>query len=152
MFPLIKQIATDILPIADLASDVVTVILGLIAFWGLIFKRKELSLAFRLFTNTYLNQRVNRLKETLGRLESLSYDNKEHRSEIHALIGQVCGQVRSLTDDHPKLDEVHKTLLTFMESRVRLTESKKRKIIYEIHGHIDSASFDQSVGVFEKNK
>lgn len=152
MAKLWQQVVTALPPVADFFSDVITVALGVVAIWGLIVKRKELSLAFRVFTNTYLNQRVNRLKETLGRLESLSYDNKEHRSEIQALIGQVSGQVRSLVDDYPKLEEVHATLTEFIDGKKRLSESKKRRIVYEIHGHLDSVSFDQTASVIGTKK
>ena len=138
-------------PGLGVSADVVTVVLGALALWGFIFKRKQISLALRVIANTYLNQRVNRLKEALGRLDSLSYDNKEDRSEIQALVGQVCGQIKPLLEDYPRLADAYNSLTEFVDGKKRLSESKKRRIVYEIHGVLDSVSFAQNTRVFEKN-
>lgn len=127
----------------EFLSHVVTVVVGGIAIWGILFKRRELTLAFRVFANTYLNQRIHRLKETLGKLETLNYDRKEDRSEINALIGQICGQLKPLAQDYPKLSETLEHLTLFVEKKQRLSESKKRRLVYEIHGILDSTTFDQ---------
>lgn len=147
MTKLSQQFVVSLPPAVDFFADLVTVTLGLVALWGLILKRKELSLAFRMFTNIDRSHRVHRLKETLWHLNSLSYDNKEHRTEIRALLGQVCGQVRSLADNDPKLKALHAELAELTDGRKGLSESKKRRIVFEIHGCLDSASFDQTASV-----
>ena len=133
--------------IVEFLSHLITVVVGGVAIWGLIFKRRELTLAYRVFTNTYLNQRINRLKETLGKLETLSYDRKEDRSEINALVGQICGQLKPLAQDYPDLSETVEYLTELIDGKKRLSESRKRRLLYEIHGHLDSATFDQHSAV-----
>ena len=139
-------------PIVNLAADAVTVILGSVALWGLVFRRKQLSLAMRLLGSLYASQRASRLKETLGKLEALSYDNKEDRGEIHALFGQASGQISGLLADYPSLQETHVKISAVVEKRGRLSESLKRQLVYEIHGCIEIASLDQARDTVESTK
>ena len=109
----------------------------------MIFRQREITLFFRLFTNAYLNQRVTRLKETLGKLDALSYENKDHRPEVFALLGQICGQIKPLVTDYPGLQESYDQLFEYVERRKRLSESVKRRIAYELHGFLDATTFDE---------
>lgn len=151
MWQAVQQILTQSPHVVAVLADLVTVVIGLIAIWGLIFKRRELGFVFRVFANAHLNQRVNRLKETLGKLETLNYDQKEDRSELNALVGQVCGQVKPLVGDYPKLVNVYDELLALVERKKRLSESKKRRLVYELHGILDDTSFHQQHQVLSKN-
>ncbi len=144
------DIALSVPPIVQFLSHLITIAVGGVALWGLIFKRRELTLAFRVFANTFLNQRINRLKETLGKLETLNYDQKEHRSEITALVGQVCGQLKSLAQDYPNLSQTLEHLAELVDGKKRLSEARKRRLVYEIHGHLDSTTFDQQSTVIRK--
>jgi hypothetical protein len=127
------------------AADLITVVLGGIALAGIIRNRKELSAVVHAFANMYVNQRLNRLRETLGQLESYSYDTKEDQKEIRALIDQVCGQIGPLLDKIPELEGVHQRLLGVAGRKLRLTESLKRHIVHEIHGLIDSVPLDSRI-------
>lgn len=138
--------------IIQFIANCATIAIGSIAIWGLIFKRHEISLALRVFTTAYLNQKTSRIKETLGRLESLNHDNKDDRSEINALLGQLCGQLLTIKEECPDINNNRLELEEYVHGNKRINESKKRKIIYEIHGLLDSATFDHSKTTLRKSE
>ena len=57
-------------------ADCVTILVGVSALVAVLVKRKEIGRILRLVTNLHLRDRINRIKETLGRLEGMNYNNK----------------------------------------------------------------------------
>ena len=136
----VTAIIGSLVALTSFLADLLTAILGGLALWGLVFRRTQLTHAFRALASAHLNQRVNRIKETLGRLEPLSWDAKDHRSEIRALFGQLLGQVRPLVGDHDEFaDPVNK--LEGVVDGGRLTEGRKRQLVYELHAVLDAYTF-----------
>ena len=88
---------------------------------------------------TYINERVKRLNETLGKLESVNYDNKEDRSEIFALMGQLLGQMKALEGMHQSIASVQTELEAIVCKKTRLNEAIKRKMLFTIHNAIDQS-------------
>lgn len=128
--------------IVDFLGDAITVLLGAIAVWALIWKRKQLSLALQMFRSSFHQQRISRVKEALHKIEVLNFENKEHRSEIRALLGQICGQLKGLVEIFPTLLGSFETLSDLTDDgSKKLTESRKRKVVHEIHGCLDDALF-----------
>lgn len=118
-------------------ADVLGVAFGCLALWGLVFKRKQLAQLFRILSTAHFGQRVNRCKESLGRLDALNFDNKNNRAEIHALIGQLCGCLSTLKDENPALITCHAELLQIVERKVKMSEARKCRICSELHTHLD---------------
>lgn len=135
-----------------LLADVVTIAVGLAAVFAVIFKRRELGALLAALTSAFFGQRASRIKETLGRLESLSYDRKEERPEISALLGQICGQLESLVREYPSLQMTYDQLLEFVNKKKRLSEAHKRRLIYELHGALDSAGLRQHRDLLKERK
>ena len=125
-------------------ANFVTLILGGIAIWGLIFRRKKIALIMKLMISNFTNERVKRLKETLGKLESLSYDEKPDRPEIHALLGQVSGQIKILATEQNGLMKINQDISDILAKKSALNEATKRRIVYELHGSIDTISFTET--------
>ena len=139
-----SDIAKTVSDSVTFGANFLTLILGGVALWGLLFRRKKLALVFRALISNFTNERVKRLKETLGKLESLSFDEKEDRPEILALLGQVSGQINNLATEQNGLKKVQSEITNLLAKTTRLNEATKRRIVYELHGNIDSLSFTET--------
>jgi hypothetical protein len=106
---------------------------------GFYLNRGKISLVFRYLQLSYISERTKRLKETLGKLEALNYDNKEHRSEIFALMGQISGQLKALEGEHISLTSIQGDLEQILARKLRLSEATKRRILYSIHSSVDAS-------------
>ena len=130
-------------------ADLLTAALGLIGLWAVVVHRNKVSAVIQLFVNTYLNQRIQRAKETLGRLEALNFDTKDHRAEIHALLGQLSGQLKSIANENQDVATTYADLKALVENRSRVTEASKRRIVFEVHGAVDGAYFGRAKSVMK---
>jgi len=135
--------------IVTFAAHLVSLPLGIIALWTLIFRRKKIAVIFKVFTNVFLNEKLRRIRETLNRLESLNYDEKPNRAEIRALLGQVSGQIKPMISSSNELAGVHKAFCDMMENTAPLTEAKKRNAVAELHGVLDNVVFTKTRGFFD---
>jgi hypothetical protein len=129
------------LEIVTFAAHFVSLTLGLIALWALIFRRKKLALIFRVFMSVFLNEKLRRIRETLNKLETLNYDEKQNRAEIRALFGQVSGQIKPMIGSNDGLAGIHKSMCDIVENAAPLTEAKKRSAVAELHGVLDNIVF-----------
>jgi len=130
-------------------ADLFTLILGGIALWGILFRRKKLALLFKVLISSFTNERVKRIKETLGKLESLTFDEKNDRKEIFALLGRVSGQIKSLATDGSGLKEIDQEIAELLCKNKPLTEATKQKIVYELHSRLDNISFVETSKILE---
>jgi hypothetical protein len=147
-----KSIWEIISAIVRFGADLVTLSVGLAALWALVFHRRKISLIVKMFVNSYLNERIKRTKETLGRLESLTFDNKEHRPEIIALLGQLCGQIKTIAPAHTEVSQTYKELRELLDNKLKLTEATKRRIIYEVHSGLDNAYSVEIIDILENQQ
>ena len=131
----------------DFLSDLMTVAVGAITFYGLIWHRKEFMSFLKLIATSHMHERMKRIKETLGKLEFLNYDVKENRAEIFALSGQLSGQIRPLISQIPALDIADKEMTLLLSKESKLSEPTKRRILYEIHGALDSEALASSTSL-----
>lgn len=131
--------------VVEFLADFVTLILGIIALLGLIFRRRQLEAVLKLALTAYRTDRLNRVRLTIGRLEHLSYDDKERRPEIRALLGQLAGELAVLTCEFPQLQEVFERLERQLTPNSRWTEASRRKILSEIAGLLDRLTFAEQV-------
>lgn len=122
-------------------ADAVTLILGIIALWGLVFRRQELNAVLQLALVTYRNQRLNRVRLTVSRLSHLNYDDKERRPEIRALMGQLSGEMAAIRGEFPELAELATRVEQQCQSGFRRTEPLKRRLLSEIEGMLDKVAF-----------
>jgi hypothetical protein len=130
-------------------ANLFTFILGGIALWGILFRRKKLALFFKILISSFTNERVKRIKETLGKLESLTFDEKDNRKEIFALLGRVSGQIKPLATDGSGLKEIDKEISDLLAKTIPLTEATKQKIVYELHSRLDNISFVETSKILE---
>ena len=130
-------------------ADLFTLILGGIALWGILFRRKKITLLFKVLISSFTNERVKRIKETLGKLESLNFDEKDDRKEIFALLGRVSGQIKPLALDENGLKEIDSEISILLAKTKPLTEATKQKIVYELHSRLDNVSFSETSKILE---
>ncbi|MCI0639567.1 MAG: hypothetical protein L0Y72_18190 [Gemmataceae bacterium] len=133
-------------------SNLVTVLLGAIALIGVFWHRKKISAFFTLLATSHLQERINRIKETLGKLESLNYDVKEDRPKILAIIGQLSGQVRPLSSQNQEIDAVYKEINSILNKDIRLSEAVKMRILHEVHGALDKQALAASSSLMGHQK
>jgi hypothetical protein len=129
-----------IVSIVSFIADLTTAILGVFGIWLILFKRKALSRYLRIFMNSHLNERIKRIKETLGKLESLDYNDKTDRVEIRDLIGQLAGQIRPIVTEKNGLGRLYSDITDFQEKKKPLNEGYKRQLVYDLHGALDNAT------------
>ena len=130
-------------------ANCVTLLIGLIALWGFVFHRKKIFLAIKVLLSSYTNERVKRLKETLGKLDSLSFEEKEDRAEIYALLGQVSGQISILATEQNGIKKIQNEISDLLAKKSQLNEASKRRIVYELHGNLDKLSFNEINNLLE---
>ena len=130
-------------------ADVMTLVLGVIALWAIVRNRGRIEFLFRVLYNRFLNDRSKRIVETLGKLDSLDYENKGHRKEVFALLGQLSGQVEALGDRDERIGRIHSDLMGFLNSTVRLSEAKKRRVTQQVHAALDHLSLESTTDVLE---
>lgn len=119
-------------------ANCVTTLLGVSALVALLLKREEIGRLLSLVTNLHLRDRVNRIKETLGRLEGMNYNNKEERPEIVALVGQLQGQLKGLDSSEGSLVAILEDIEGFSNPGNRLSEARKRALVFAVHGNLDN--------------
>ena len=139
----LKAFFGHIATVFSFLADSVTVALGFLALWGLIFRRRQLALAFRVLTSAHTSHHVTRLRDTLAKLDALNWNEKERRAEVNALLGQLSGQLAPLVEDYPAFVPVHNDLLEIVQGPGRVTESKKRRIAFQLNGILDKTVFKQ---------
>lgn len=135
--------------IVTFAAHSVSLILGLIALWALIFKGKKLAFVVRVFMSVFLNERLRRIRETLNKIESLNYEEKKNRPEIRALLGQVSGQIKPMIAGNNRLSAIHMVICNLVEDKTALTEPQKRSVVAELNGHLDDIAFTHTSNFFE---
>jgi hypothetical protein len=129
------------------ASDLIGIIIGVLALWALWANRKHLPAVTLWLRHAHLSDRVRRLRETLGKLEGLSYDDKDARSEIVALIGQLSGQIKSLPADSPSVQEASQEIEACHSRTVKLTEAIKRRLLHLTHVAVDNSVMGSDINL-----
>lgn len=137
----IKTASPFIADVVDFTGDLVTSILGAAAIWAFIFRRPQFLQTFDFFSSAYVAQKVVRLRQSLANLEQLDYQEKTKKNEVRALIGDVCGQLKSLMTRLPELNGIHVELTAIMNRSQKLDEGEKRRLIQEIYGVLDDNDF-----------
>jgi len=132
-------------------ADLVTLVLGIAGVYGLIYHRREFKAFFRLLASSHLQERVKRIKETLGKLEGLDFNEKQDRREIFALLGQVSGQIKPLAREGTSLGRIYAEIQTLLREDEKLSEPRKRHVVYELHGCLDDETFVASCLIVEQS-
>ena len=120
-------------------ADAVTICVGVGTVVLFLWNRRRIESAVRVLLNKIFMERASRLRETTARLSKLSFDDKAHRKEILALIGQARGQMKPFVLQHPAFNEPYLALDDYLKSPSTLSEPRKRELIAVIDGAIESA-------------
>ena len=129
-------------------ADLFTALLGLIGLWAVLTKKEKLRALLGWLEFAYMQQRVNRIRETLGDLKRLSFDEKEQRREIRALCGQLAGQLEPFRNDHGGLGENYSELQTMLQSG-RISDAKRSQITASILGQIESITYQHYLSLIK---
>lgn len=139
----------DIRNIVTFIAHLTGSILGIIGIYGLIKHRAKISAFVRLLALNVINERIKRIKGTLGELDSLSYDVKEQRGRIKAVMGQLAGMIHLFALRHDGFKRVHAELLVLVEKPAGNSEANKRRISEELHGLLDEQGFAAAISLVE---
>jgi len=142
----------DIVLAVGLISNILTILLSVIALWGLVVKRKQLGLAFQMLLTSHLDRRMTRVRETLTRLESLNYDKKTQRGEVRNLLAQLCGSLAAISEESDELSELVDELHEYHHENQPLTENNKRYLLSKLQGILDEIDHDARVRVLGRDK
>lgn len=131
-------------------ADLITILLGSVALYGLAFKRQTISRVLNIILNTHFNERVRRLRETLTQLHNTSFDDKTQYASGMALLGQLSGQLKPLTATRDELRRLHGDLVLLMEGKSRVKEARKNALTHEISAALDEAFMSEYVQVLKE--
>lgn len=120
-------------------GNLVTILVGVIGIVGFWLNRSKISVIFRYIQLSYVSERIKRINETLGKMESVNYDNKEDRREIFALMGQLLGQLKTLEELCPEAGVLRSEIESIVNRKSRLNEAIKRKILFSVHHAVDQS-------------
>lgn len=126
-----------IVDFTSFAADVFTVALGSIGLFSLLWYRRTISHYLAVLNIAHATESSRRIRETLTNLERLSYDNKDERPEIRALLGQLSGQLSILRETSDVVKQAHDELEKSIANGRTLTEAIKRRVVHSVHGAID---------------
>jgi hypothetical protein len=126
----------------EVSSEAITLILGLIALFALIFHGKRVTLLLKALSYQYVSTRAQKVRDTVSKLNARSYDDKEHRREIIALLGELSGRLKPFVDMAPPLGKAYQDLETLLTTKSKITESSKRRLLTEIEVALDSIGFE----------
>lgn len=138
--------------VVGLISNLLTILLSILALWGLIAKRKQLTLAFQLFITSHLDRRMNRVQDTLSKLDSLSYDEKSERREVTLLIAQLCGELSAVSGESDKLLQLVEELHQYHHREKTLTEKHKRYVLSKLRGILDELDHEARLRILGREK
>lgn len=133
----------------QIIADTLTALLGLWALRGLVFHRKKINAFVKLLAHSVINDRIKRIKGTLGELDTLDYNVKEQRKEILAVLGELAGMVKGFSTGHSGFKNVYENLVNIAEQRHEVSEPTKRRLCAEIHTLLDDHSVAAAVAILE---
>lgn len=105
----------------------------------------------RLLSHSLVNERIKKIKGTLGELDSLDYDVKDDRRKIIALMGQLTGMVRLFASRHEGFKQFHDELLGLTQQPGTLSEATKRRLSEELHALLDEQGFAAALSLMEES-
>lgn len=134
MHPTIKLIAEFV----ALASDVITLLLGVIALVGLVTQRNKISLMVRLYLNNHFNQRVKKIHETILKLQGVDYNEKSQKAEVIRLLHALSGQIRPWARQKKELVPILSRLEAISRKEIKISEGLKTEIAHELEETLET--------------
>jgi hypothetical protein len=64
----------------------------------------------------------------------------------------LCGQVKTLCQDHPEIEPYYRELQQLADRKTRLTESKKRRMVHELRNLLDTIMFSEHRSLMDRNQ
>ena len=127
-----------------------TAVLGAFAIWGLVWHRNKIGAFVRVLAHGLIANRINKIRLTLGRLNSLNYDDKPSRREILAIIGELAGMLHAPATKHEGFRLVHEQLIALNLDPKKLTEPTKRRLAQELDALLEERAFVAAVTLMEE--
>lgn len=122
-------IGKEVLSISD---NIFTIIASGIAIYLFLFKRNEISKAFKTLV-TYSSQiSLTELKFKLERLNELNYENLDEKKEIVNIFNDIVGQLQGNKMLSEKCESILNKLKKAISKNSGLTEPKKRSLVSEL--------------------
>jgi len=146
MFDSLKN---NLFPIIAALSDSCTFVIAISAFVAYWKNKRKINLLLKFAINKMQQDRLNYVKDTLSRLESLNYDEKEHRTKIMNMFGTLYGQVTADTALAIKCSNVLKDIDSILKKDHTLNEHTKCRIVSEVKGHINNTIYDIETSFME---
>lgn len=140
----LTKVASAVADVVGFGADLITLILGVIGLVALIRNKKKIALAFKALLATFVNERVKRVRETLSKIEGLSFEEKNDRPEIFALFGQIAGQSKPLASGNDTLKNLHEEAVTIFMKKMKLTEPLKRRFVSEFQAALDDLAMTET--------
>jgi hypothetical protein len=135
----------------QLLADVITSLLGLIAIFGLIFKRKKIGQIFQIILNTHFNEKLKRLRDTLSQLDAISFEDKTRYQEGLSLLGQLSGQIKPMVNNSNDLLKIHTDLNLMLEGKSKIKNYRKNALIHELTDLIENMHIEEYLSLIGKD-
>lgn len=133
----------DIAMAVGFLADAVSLAVGGLALWGLIYKRKHLSHFLHGLGSLYLHHSAHRMDATLRKLESLSWGSKAHQPKIRALVSHLSSQLKPFVKDHATARLAYDQANGMVQRPAEFTESNLQQLIAELHDFLDTTMYGE---------
>jgi hypothetical protein len=105
----------------EIGSQLVTLVLGLIALCALIFHGRRVTHLLNALSYQFVSARAQKVRDILSKLNDRNYDDKESRREIFALLGELSGRLKPFVSMAASLEKCYQdleVLTTFSKNRL----------------------------------
>lgn len=150
-----QQLPTSVLPeitwdgtceLMGLLASSVTVALGLVALVAFWRNRKKISDVLSAIIHLHNIQKTLGIRETLSKIERLSWNEKDQKPEIRMQIGALAGQFRFYSTLSPHAEEVNAQLRGLTDNFTGFTDAKKLRLVNEVRGIVEQTIISAASG------
>jgi hypothetical protein len=134
----------------QISADAVTTIIGLLALYGLVFKKEKLKQLVAIVLNRHFNDQLRAIHATTEQLRKVSLDEKDQAKRVRNLLSQLYGQLKTMSEKYPRLKQSY-DILGQMISEKRITENRKTVLINEIEAELKEQEMADFMQVVRKD-
>jgi len=130
-------------------SNVLTIIVSIIALYVFFFKRKTITIALKALLRYSSQIRLHELMAKIERLNYLHVDDPGQASEAINILNEIVGQIRGNTKLKKHCSGILRRLSVYTKNPEKLTDPQRRNLISELKERLeclDVEDFENFIG------
>lgn len=130
--------------IINVGSGIFGIMASGIAIFIVLFKRGQISSAFKILVNYSYQLTIAELKSKVSRLNDFNIGYKTHKQDVVNILSEVEGQIRGNKTLSSQLSDMVQKINEFTNSGTKMDEPSKRTLVYELRerlGNLDVENY-----------